>query len=141
MGYLWIKAFHIIFMVAWFAGMFYIWRLFVYHAETSSEDVKKTLSVMENKLYKIIMTPAMLITVILGTWMLILRFDHFSGVYWIWIKITAVVFLIYLHFLSSQYKTRLQKGECFHSKKFRMMNEVPTLILFIAVILAILKPF
>jgi len=141
MGYLWIKAFHIIFMVAWFAGMFYIWRLFVYHAETSSDEVKKTLTVMENKLYKIIMTPAMIVTVSLGTWMIFLRLDHFLSVGWIWLKLAAVTILIILHFISASYKNRLQSGEIFLSKKFRILNEMPTLILFIAVILAILKPF
>jgi putative membrane protein len=128
-------------MVAWFAGMFYIWRLFVYHAETSSEEVKKTLTVMENKLYKIIMTPAMIVTVTLGIWMILLKLDYFLSVTWIWIKLAAVTLLIVLHFMSASYKSRLQSGEAFHSKKFRMMNEIPTLILFIAVILAILKPF
>lgn len=141
MGYLWIKAFHIIFMVAWFAGMFYIWRLFVYHSETDSQEVKNTLTVMEKKLYRIIMTPAMILTVVFGLWMLFLRFDSFAGVYWIWLKLLFVTALIWLHFYSNSYRKKLVSGETFPSRRFRILNEVPTLILFAVVILAVIKPF
>lgn len=113
----------------------------MYHCETDSREVKDTLSVMEKKLYKIIMTPAMILTVFFGLWMLILRFDSFRNVYWIWIKLLFIIGLIYLHFLAGSYRRKLLQGIRYNSKKFRILNEVPTLILFIAVILAVLKPF
>ena len=141
MGYLWIKAFHLISLIAWFAGMFYIWRLFVYHSETDSQEVKNTLSIMEKKLYKIIMTPAMILTVTFGLWMLFLRLDSFLNVYWIWLKILIVCLLIGLHFSADYYRKLLLSGNEFPSRKFRIINEIPTLILFAVVILAVIKPF
>jgi len=141
MIYLWIKAFHIIFMVAWFAGMFYIWRLFVYHMENPHKEVKDQLAIMEKKLYKIIMMPAMILTVVFGIWMLFLKWDYFINVKWIWIKIIIVLFLIYWHFLAYYYIKQFEKNQTYPSKKFRIMNEVPTIILIAVVLLAILKPF
>lgn len=141
MIYLWVKAFHVIFMVAWFAGMFYIWRLFVYHMENPHQEVKAQLAIMEKRLYKIIMMPAMLITVILGLVMLVWRWEIFLQVKWIWIKILVVLVLLYWHFLAYYYIRQFDKGKTYPSRQFRIMNEVPTLILIVAVVLAILKPF
>jgi len=141
MIYLWLKAFHIIFMVAWFAGMFYIWRLFVYHCENPYPQVKEQLSIMEKKLFKIIMTPAMILTILFGLMMLILNWDYFIQVKWIWIKLLIVGILIYWHFLAYYYIKQLEKNQTYTSKKFRIMNEIPTLILISVVLLAILKPF
>ena len=78
MMYLWFKVFHIVGFVAWFAGMFYIWRLFVYHAEATSIDVKTTLAVMERKLYNIIMTPAMLVTLFCGAVLFWIQWNIFN---------------------------------------------------------------
>ncbi|MCS7204369.1 MAG: protoporphyrinogen oxidase HemJ [Leptospiraceae bacterium] len=141
MIYLWIKAFHIIFMVAWFAGMFYIWRLFVYHMENPHQEVKNQLAIMERRLYKIIMMPAMILTVTFGIIMLIMNWNYFLNVGWIWVKILVVFVLLYWHFLVPYYMKQFEKGVAYPSKKFRIMNEVPTLILIITVLLAILKPF
>ncbi len=141
MIYLWIKAFHIIFMVAWFAGMFYIWRLFVYHMENPHKEVKDQLHIMEKKLFKIIMNPAMFLTVFFGLLLLILNWNYFIHVKWIWIKILIVCFLIYWHFLAFYYIKQFEKNISYPSKKFRIMNEIPTLILITVVLLAILKPF
>lgn len=141
MLYLWIKAFHIIFMVAWFAGMFYIWRLFVYHQENPHKEVKNQLIIMAKKLYKIIMMPAMIATISLGIVLLILNWNYFENVIWIWIKIVFVLILLYWHFLSRYYIKQLENQKLYSSKQFRIMNEVPTLLLILIVILAILKPF
>ncbi|MFN3604059.1 MAG: CopD family protein [Leptonema sp. (in: bacteria)] len=141
MLYLWLKAFHIIFMVAWFAGIFYIWRLFVYHEENPSIEVKKQLIIMAERLYLIIMSPAMILTVTFGILMILLNLKYFSNVLWIWIKLGFVVLVIYWHFLAAYYLRKLQDNKTYNSKKFRIMNEVPTVLLIIIVLLAVLKPF
>ncbi len=141
MIYLIFKSLHIIFMVAWFAGMFYIWRLFVYHTETQDNATRNLFILMEKRLLNIIMTPAMILTVLFGLIMLLLQWDYFSKILWIWIKIVIVIFLIYWHYLAYRYYILLKKGQIFSSKKFRIMNEIPTLVLIVVVFLAILKPF
>lgn len=139
--YLWFKVFHIVFMVSWFAGMFYIWRLFVYHAETDSEDVRQTLMVMEKKLYQIIMTPAMVLTAVFGTLMLMMQWHAFGGQYWLWSKMALVLALLHVHFMANKYRKKLAAGENFPSRKFRILNEIPTILLITIVILVIIKPF
>jgi protoporphyrinogen IX oxidase len=120
MLYLWMKVFHIVGFVAWFAGMFYIWRLFVYHAETTSQDVRDTLSVMERKLYKIIMTPAMIVTLICGVTLFVLQWDVFSPTIWVWLKIFLVVILIGEHHMANFYRKKLLEGIEYSSKRFRI---------------------
>ena len=139
--YLWFKVFHIVAMVSWFAGMFYIWRLYVYHAETDSDEVRKTLAVMERKLYQIIMTPAMIITVTFGTFMLVMQWQAFGSQLWLWFKLALVLILLHFHFMADKYRKKLSSGETFLSKKFRILNEVPTILLIAIVILVIIKPF
>ncbi len=139
--YLWIKAFHIIALVAWFAGLFYIWRLFVYHAMNDSQAVKDQLAVMESKLLRIIMNPAMIVTTALGLLMLFLNLDYFLAVGWIWTKLMIVLVLFANHFLAVHYHRRLVAGEQFDHRRFRFLNELPTLVLIAVVILAVVKPF
>lgn len=127
--------------VAWFAGIFYIWRLFVYHSEATSTEVKSTLAIMERKLYKYIMRPAMVITLFCGIMMLILQWNVLYSTYWIWLKISAVFILVFQHFLADYYRIKLLEGKIYASRKFRFLNELPTLLLILIVILAVLKPF
>ncbi len=139
--YLWFKAIHIIGLIAWFAGIFYIWRLFVYHVEATSEEVKSTLAVMERKLYKIIMVPAMIVTLIFGFAMLYLQWNAFAYTIWIWLKIFLVFLVIGQHHLANYYRKKLLEGVVYRSRKFRLWNEVPTLLMILIVILVVLKPF
>lgn len=141
MFYLWMKAFHIISIVAWFAGIFYIWRLFVYHEENSSNEVKNQLLIMARRLYLIIMSPAMILTVTFGMILLFTRLNIYTNVYWIWIKLVFVVLVIYWHFLAGYYLQQLENKKTYNSKRFRILNEIPTLLLIIIVILAVIKPF
>jgi len=141
MGFLIVKALHIISMVAWFAGLFYIWRLFVYHAETESEEVRKTLAVMERRLYKVIMTPAMIATIVFGLGLIHFQLDTLLSTYWFWVKLVLVTVLIGIHHMANMYRKKLLNGERFDSKRFRILNEMPTLILIAVVFLAVLKPF
>lgn len=141
MLYLWLKVLHIISFVAWFAGIFYIWRLFVYHSETNSAEVKETLAVMERKLYKIIMQPAMVSTLIFGFALFGMQWHAYSRRGWIWAKIILVGLVLFQHYLSEHYRKRLAAGESFVSKKFRILNEFPTILLILIVILVVIRPF
>jgi putative membrane protein len=141
MLYLWFKVIHIVGFTAWFAGIFYIWRLFVYHSETESKEVKDTLSVMERKLYKIIMRPAMVVTLFFGFGMFYLNWDSYHKGIWIWLKIALVSIVLFTHFLADWYREQLLLGKTYNSKKFRMLNELPTILLILIVILVIFKPF
>ena len=139
---IWIKAFHIIFMVAWFAGIFYLPRLFVNHAMAEEEDVKARLALMEGKLYLFI-TPWMLLTIVFGLWLL---FDYawaaFSHMWWLHLKLVLVVLLIGYHFYCGKIIRDFANGRCQRSHVwFRWFNELPVLILFVVVILAVVKPF
>lgn len=140
MLYLTFKALHFVALVAWFAGMFYIWRLFVYHAETDSDAVRETLAVMEGKLYRIIMVPASVATLCFGL-ATISQVPTVLQSAWIWVKLGFVAGLFALQFLANRFRKRLAAGERFDSKRFRMLNEVPTLILIVVVLLAVFKPF
>ncbi len=135
MDYNAVKALHIIFVVSWFAGLFYIVRLFIYHTEAQEkEDVaKKILSdqyqIMEKKLWWIITTPAMILTVIFGTWMLILN-PGLLDQSWMHIKLTFVALLLTYHFVCQKIMNDLKKGVFkWKSNKLRIWNEVATLAL------------
>ncbi|HMV44470.1 MAG TPA: protoporphyrinogen oxidase HemJ [Leptospiraceae bacterium] len=139
--YLWFKALHIISLIAWFAGIFYIWRLFVYHTETNSEDVKATLAIMERKLYTIIMRPAMFATLFFGFGLFYLQWNAFSNSIWIWLKIFLVILVVGQHHMANFYRKKLLEGVVYRSKKFRILNEIPTLLMILIVILVVFKPF
>lgn len=137
-----IKALHVIFMVTWFAGLFYLPRLFVYHAMSEDEATRKQLAIMEGKLYRFI-TPLMWLTIGLGVWLL---FDYawaaYSSQYWLIIKLILVSILIGYHFLCGRLMRQLATNPDLKSHiYFRWFNEFPVLLLFAIVILAVVKPF
>lgn len=139
---IWIKAFHIIFLVAWFAGIFYLPRLFVNHAMAEEDDVKARLALMEGKLYRFI-TPWMLLTIVFGLWLL---FDYawaaFSHMWWLHLKLVLVALLIGYHFYCGKIIRDFTNNRCQRSHVwFRWFNELPVLVLFVVVILAVVKPF
>lgn len=140
---LWLKIIHIIFMVSWFAGLFYLPRLFVYHAESRSEDVSKTLAVMERRLYWGIMTPAMILTFLSGLWMIhAYAYGSWGDMYWLWIKLALAVLLLLYHVLLNEWrKSFLGEGPRHSSRFFRWVNEIPLLFLVVMTALVILKPF
>ena len=138
---IWVKAFHIIFMVAWFAGLFYLPRLFVNHAMSESDAVKAQLAVMEKKLYRFI-TPWMLLTLGFGFWLL---FDYAWSAYahmlWLHIKLALVAVLVVYHFYCGRIIREFESGQNQRSHVwFRWFNEFPVLILFAVVILVVVKP-
>ncbi|SFI71913.1 CopD family protein [Nitrosomonas sp. Nm34] len=136
---LWIKSLHIIFMVTWFAGLFYLPRLFVYHAMSTDQAGIDRFKVMERKLYYGIMTPGALLTLLFGSW-LWLGYG-FSGA-WLYAKLALVVLLIAYHLycgkLLIDFKhDRNQHGHIY----YRWFNEMPVVILFAVVILVVVKPW
>jgi protoporphyrinogen IX oxidase len=138
---LWLKAFHVISVVCWFAGLFYLPRLFVYHAMTKSEAVSDQLKVMEHRLYYYITWPAALCTAFFGFWMLFSNHAYYSHQLWLHIKLILVLTLAIYHLLCGYYLKKFRANQNTHTDKFyRIFNEYPTLILIIVVILSIVQP-
>ena len=140
---MWLKALHLIAMVAWFAGLFYLPRLYVYHAMSEDETSKERFKVMERKLFYGIMTPAAVVTFIFGFWML---FDYAWAMYgssgWLHTKLFLLVLMLVYHYfcwlwLEDFKYDRNQRDHVF----YRWMNEIPTLFLVGIIILATVKPF
>jgi protoporphyrinogen IX oxidase len=142
-AYPWIKSAHIVSMVAWMAGLLYLPRLFVYHAMAPiGSDRSETFKVMERRLQRGIMVPAML-----ATWGFGLVLAGTPGVVdwgmgWIWIKIALVVGLTVFHVLLSRWRIDFGMDRNAHSARFfRMVNELPTVALIAIVVLVVVKPF
>lgn len=140
-----VKALHIIFVVSWFAGLFYIVRLFIYHTEAQlkSEPDKTILSeqykIMESKLWWIITTPAMILTILFGTWMIILV-PSYLNVGWMHVKLTFVALLLIYHFVCQKILFDLKKNKFnWKSNGLRIWNEVATLALVAIVFIVVLK--
>ncbi|KIH84726.1 protoporphyrinogen oxidase HemJ [Pseudomonas batumici] len=142
MLYLWVKAFHIVSVICWFAGLFYLPRLFVYHAQSEDSASQERFSVMERKLYRAIMGPAMIATLIFGGWLIALNPSIFSQGAWIHAKLTLVAVLIGYHHMCGAQVKRFARGENTRSHVFyRWFNEVPVLLLLAIVILVVVRPF
>lgn len=140
---LWLKAFHLIFMVTWFAGLFYLPRLYVYHAMSEDEISNERFKVMERKLFFGIMTPGMLITIILGTWMLVdYAWVTYASMGWLHTKLTLIAGLLVYHYYCYRYLADFKFDRNRHSHVFyRWFNEIPVLFLLVIIILAVIKPF
>jgi protoporphyrinogen IX oxidase len=139
---LWIKALHIIFMVTWFAGLFYLPRLYVYHSMSADAISIDRFKIMERKLFYGITTPGAVLTLIFGVWMLVLGWDGYKLAGWMHTKLLLVAVLLayhtYLGFLLQAFRRdRNRHGHVF----YRWLNEFPVLILLGVVILVVVKPF
>ncbi len=139
--YLWLKAFHLIAVIAWFAGLFYIFRLFVYHVKFQDQpNMREGYRLMEHKLLYIIMYPAMLLSLLFGI-LLISANPSVLRASWFHLKLGAVALLIAYQVLAGITAKRFARGEFFLSEKAcRLINEVPTVLLIAIVLLAVLKP-
>lgn len=136
--YLTIKVIHVVSVIAWMAGLFYLPRLFVYHVTYPENGAM--LKIMAEKLYKIIMNPAMIVSVISGA--LLFFSGGFKSDGWMHAKITCVIALIVFHLALNSWRYQLSVGSCSKSSKFfRFINEIPTIILILIIILVIVKPF
>ncbi len=145
MAYLWFKSFHIIGFVAWFAGLFYLPRLFVYHIEANErpeavrEALKEEYNRMEKRLYKLIMMPAMIFTIVMAAGIIYQEPGVFKET-WLHVKLLLVLALIGFHFYCGRVIRQLEAGTCSISGiQMRRLNEVPTIILALVVFLAIFK--
>jgi putative membrane protein len=145
MAYFWFKAFHLIGVVVWFAGLFYLVRLFVYHAEASQRDepaqtiLKAQYEIMEKRLYHIITMPGMVVTVAMAIGLISTEPEILkSG--WLHIKLSLVALLIGYHFFCGRIMKKLAQGECnWTGQQFRALNEAPTILLITIVLLAVFK--
>ncbi|HET7370078.1 MAG TPA: protoporphyrinogen oxidase HemJ [Gammaproteobacteria bacterium] len=136
---LWIKAFHVIFMVTWFAGLFYLPRLFVYHAEARDDVSRERFAVMERRLFKL-MSIGMIATIGFGVWLM--AGWWMPPPHWLEAKLALVVVLIGYHHYCIKLMRDLAAGRNVKSARFyRIFNEAPALLLIAIVILAFVKPF
>ncbi|MES2607445.1 MAG: protoporphyrinogen oxidase HemJ [Pseudomonadota bacterium] len=138
--YLLIKFFHLLFVFCWMAGLFYLPRIFVYHAESTDEGSRKTLDVMAEKLYRYIMTPAMHASLLFGGLLFLLPHNRIAG--WLNLKITCVLFLVVFQLYLNRCRIMLATRVPFKSGRFfRLINELPTIVLIIILICVVFKPF
>ncbi len=140
--YLWLKAAHVFFVIAWMAGMFYLPRLFVYHTEVAPQsEADRLFQTMERRLLRIIMNPAMIMVWILGVAMIAMD-PGLLKQGWLHAKFLLVLILSGLHGAMSKWRRDFANGTNRRSARFyRLMNEVPTICVLIIVVLVILKPF
>jgi putative membrane protein len=136
----WLKAFHIIFMVTWFAGLFYLPRIFVYHAMAEDTATREHLKIMERKLYKFV-TPLMWLMIGFGLWLMYVNgWNWFIVQTWLHIKLILVTILIGYHFYCGKIVKAFQDDKNVRNHVFyRWINEIPVLFLFAIVILAVIK--
>lgn len=138
---LWIKAFHIIFMVTWMAGLFYLPRLFVYHADAQDNISQQRFKVMERRLYFAITTPGMIATTLFGIWLIVLNPSYYLTAGWLHGKITLILLLMGFHLSCGWFLRQFQHDKNKHSARFyRYYNEIPTLLFIGIAILAVVKP-
>lgn len=142
MLYLWIKALHVISIVAWMAGLFYLPRLYVYHASaTPGSEVSETFKVMERRLLRAIMNPAMIASYLFGIWMLVLE-PAWLRQGWMHGKILLVLGMTAVHMLLARWRRDFEADRNTRLHRFyRVVNEIPTVLLIGIVILVIVKPF
>jgi putative membrane protein len=140
---LWVKAFHFISIVTWFAALFYLPRLFVYHALCEDEQGRERFKVMERKLYRGIMTPSAIAVFVLGIWLMsYYSLEQIAAMHWLHAKLTLVLFLYAYHGICGKYvKTFAADNNTRSHVFYRWFNEAPVLILVAVVILAVVKPF
>ena len=139
---LWVLSFHVIFMVTWFAGLFYLPRLYVYHALAEDRPSIDRFKIMERKLFWGITTPGGVITVLLGLWLLVGHWDAYRHMGWMHAKLALVALLIVYHVYCGKLLVDFKHDRNRHGHVYyRWFNEFPVLILIAVIILVIVKPF
>ena len=137
---LWWKVIHIVAVISWMAGLLYLFRLFVYHNQEAEIVVKERFQTMERRLYWTIASPAGLLTLISGI-ALVIYTPSFLKQGWLHTKLLMVVGLVFLHIKALRLMKEIKIGKNFSNLWLRCLNEVPTLLMIVIVILVILKPF
>ncbi len=139
---LWVKAFHVIFMVTWFSGIFYLPRLYVYHALAKDTLSIEHFKIMERRLYYGIMTPAGILTTFFGIWLLMYNLSGYLQQGWLQLKLLLVVILWIYHLYCGHLRKVFRDDRNQRSDKFyRIFNELPVFLLVAIVILVIVRPF
>ena len=143
--FLWLKALHIIAVISWMAGMLYLPRLFVYHTRVlPGSEASELFKVMERKLMRIIINPAMVATWIFGLWLAVKTnaFDTTSNGSWLHAKLGLVLLMQVAHVMMSRYRKAFARDQNVKSERFfRIFNEVPAVLMVVIVLLVVLKPF
>ena len=142
--YLYIKAFHIMSVISWMAGLFYLPRLFVYHAENAQpgDQLSETLKIMERKLLRVIMNPAMIATWIFGLMMAFTPGAIDWGEIWPWIKIVLIIAMTWFHMSLAKWMRIFAADQNEREGRFyRLANEIPTLAMIGIVLMVVVKPF
>ena len=140
MDYLWVKALHLIAVMSWMAGLLYLPRLFVYHAMVEAESVRaQTFKLMERRLLKAIMNPAMILSWTLGLWLLHQN-PELIEMPWMWIKFVCVIIMTASHMVFARMRQQLEKDIALSDKAYRLWNEVPTILMIIIVVMAVVEP-
>ncbi len=138
---LWIKAFHIIAMVTWFAGLFYLPRLFVYHAEAKDEISNQRFKIMERKLFYGIATPSAIITIVLGFWLIHIMSYALLYSLWLQVKLVLVAILVIYHIYCGKLLNDFKNDSNQHNHVwYRWFNEFPVIILIAVILLVVLQP-
>ncbi len=142
-AYLWIQALHVISVMAWMAGLLYLPRLFAYHTQAlTGSDKSETFKIMERRLFNVIMTPAMLASILFGGLLLADFGERIRDASWLHGKLFLVALLLVIHVLMWRWRRNFAGDTNGHSEKFfRIVNEIPTLLMIGIVILAVVKPF
>ena len=142
--YPWTKAIHIMAVISWMAGLFYLPRLFAYHAERgrTGSELSETLKIMEQKLLRIIMNPAMIVTWIFGISLLLTPGIIDWGSAWIWIKLGLVSAMTWFHHMLGRWRKDFAEDRNVREGRFyRLWNEAPTLLMVLIVIMVVVRPF
>ncbi len=140
--FLWVKTFHIVSVVCWFAVLFYLPRLFVYHSMTEDDIGKERFKVMERKLLRAIGNPSMIATYIFGIWMVILNWDYYKMETWFWVKMFMVILLTGYHHMCIYYFKKFRDDIMpANHVFFRVFNELPVFLLVAIVAMVVVRPF
>ena len=143
MLYLWLKVFHLFFVVSWFAVLFYLPRLFVYHAQCEDQAGHERFKVMERKLLKLIINPSSIVVWVVGILLLFsLGWEYFKGNHWLHVKLVMVALMsVYHHMLVIFWRQFAEDRNTRSGRAYRLWNEAPTLLLLVIVPMAVVKPF
>lgn len=141
-AYPWLKWLHLLALISWMAGLFYLPRLFVYHVESTPENARPMIETMEYKLQRFIMTPAMLVTWLTGILLILSPVVDLGSEFWIYAKLLCVLAMTGFHGFCGKWRKELAAGNLSRTGRFfRLVNEVPTVLLVVIVGLVVFKPF
>lgn len=139
---LWLVAAHLIAVICWFAGIFYLPRLFIYHAEATDEISIERFKLMERRLYRGIMTPSAIAVAVFGVWLLVVGWDAYATQGWLWVKLVFVLALYAYHGMcGANVRAFANDANTRSATYFRWFNESPLIALLVIVVMAIVRPF